>query len=263
MLIKSVEWPSMAKAGARSLVAAVIFWAWLRKPQFTWRPTQLGAALAYACTVCSFVIANDRTTAANAIFLQYTAPIYVAVLGHYVLGERTRRSDWVFIALALAGIALFFRDQFSPRGLSGMFVALGSGMSFGTMVILLRKERDSSPASALLLGNLITAAVGLPFAVGHPLPLSQAAAVVTLGVLQLGLPYILYAAAIRRVTALEAILIPMVEPILNPLWVALNRGEIPGRWSLLGGALVLGAVLSRELVRRGDVKEQMASQETN
>ena len=255
MLIKSVEWPSMAKAGARSLVASAVLWGWLRRPQFTWRPTQWGVAVAYACTVCSFVIANDRTTAANAIFLQYTAPIYVAVLGHYVLGERTRRSDWLFIAVALAGIALFFRDQFSPRGLVGMLVALGSGMSFGTMVILLRKERDASPASALLLGNLLTALVGLPFALGYPLSLPQAATLVTLGVFQLGVPYVLYSVAIRRVTALEAILIPMIEPILNPLWVALKRGEIPGPWSLLGGALVLGSVLGRELVRRNDVKE--------
>jgi len=255
VLIKSVDWPSMAKAGARSAIASVILWAWLRKPCFTFSVTQLGAALAYAVTVSSFIIANDRTTAANAIFLQYTAPIYVAVLGHYVLGERTRRSDWIFITVALAGIALFFRDQFSPRGLSGMLVALGSGVSFGVMVVLLRKESDGSPASALLLGNLLTAAIGLPFAIGHPLPASQAAAVVVMGVVQLGIPYILYSVAIRRVTALEAILIPMIEPILNPLWVLLKRGEVPGPGSLLGGALVLGAVLARELVRRGDVKD--------
>jgi drug/metabolite transporter (DMT)-like permease len=255
VLLKSVEWPSMAKAGARSLVAALVLWAWLRKPRFTWRPTQWGAAIAYAFTVCSFVIAIDRTTAANAIFLQYTAPIYVAVLGHYVLGERTRRSDWIFIAVGLAGIALFFRDQFSPRGLSGMLVALASGVSFGVMVILLRKESNNSPGTAVLLGNLITAVVGLPFAMGNPLPVSHAAIVVTLGVVQLGLPYVLYSMAIRRVTALESILIPMIEPILNPLWVALARGEIPGPWSLLGGALVLGSVLARELIRRNDAKE--------
>jgi drug/metabolite transporter (DMT)-like permease len=254
VLIKSVEWPSMATAGARSLVACVILWAWLRKPKFTWRPTQLAIAVAYAFTVCSFVIATDRTTAANAIFLQYTAPIYVAVLGHYFLGEQTRRSDWVFIAVALGGIALFFGDQFSARGLAGMLTALASGMSFAILVILLRKEKDASPASSLLLGNLLTAIVGLPFAIGHPLPLSQLGIVATLGVVQLGLPYILYSIAIRRVTALESILIPMIEPILNPLWVALARGEMPGPWSLLGGALVLGSVLSREIVRRGDVK---------
>jgi drug/metabolite transporter (DMT)-like permease len=255
VLIKSVEWPSMAKAGARSLVACVVLWAWLRRPQFSLRPAQWAAAVAYAFTVCSFVIATDRTTAANAIFLQYTAPIYVAVLGHYVLGERTRRSDWIFIAIALAGIALFFRDQFSARGLTGMLVALASGMSFSVLVILLRKESNSSPGTAVLMGNILTALVGLPFAVGQPLSVSQAAGIATMGIVQLGLPYILYSIAIRRVTALESILIPMIEPVLNPLWVALTRGEIPGTWSLLGGALVLGSVILREVARRTDWKE--------
>jgi len=255
VLIKSVEWPSMAKAGARSLIAAGVLWAWLRKPQFTWSATQLGAAIAYALTVSTFVIANDLTTAANAIFLQYTAPIYVALLGPWLLNERTRRSDWVFIAVALVGIALFFRDQFSGRGFAGMLVALASGMSFATLVMLLRKESGNSPASALLLGNLLTAVVGMPFALGHALSTAQTAIIVTLGVVQLGLPYVLYSIAVKRVTALEAILILMVEPILNPLWVALAHGEVPGHWSLLGGALVLGAVFARELARRKDVKE--------
>jgi drug/metabolite transporter (DMT)-like permease len=248
VLIKSIEWPSMAKAGARSGIACVVLWCWLRKPEFTWRPTQIGAALAYAATVSLFVIANHRTTAANAIFLQYTAPIYVALLGPWWLGERTRRIDWICVVIALAGIALFFRDQFSPRGLSGILAALGSGVSFGLMVILLRKERDGSPASALLLGNLVTAAIGLPFAIGHALRAPEAGAVVVLGVVQLGIPYILYSLAIRHVTALEAILIPMLEPILNPIWVALARGERPGPWSLVGGARVLGAVLLRGFV---------------
>lgn len=252
VLIKSVEWPSMAKAGARSLIAAGILWAWLRTPKFTWSATQLGAAIAYALTVSTFVIANDLTTAANAIFLQYTAPVYVAVLGPFLLKERTRGSDWVFIAVALAGVALFFRDQFSREGLTGMLVALASGMSFATLVILLRKESGGSPASALLLGNLLTAVAGLPFAFGHPLPAPQMAIIVTLGVVQLGLPYVLYSIAVKRVTALEAILILMVEPILNPLWVALARREVPGPWSLAGGALVLGAVLLREYLRRNE-----------
>lgn len=245
VLVKSIEWPSMAKAGARSAIGCVVLLAWLRKPKFTWSATQIGAALAYAATVTLFVVANDRTTAANTIFLQYTGPIYVALLGPWVLGEKTQRSDWFCIAIALAGIALFFRDQFSPRGLSGIFAALGSGLSYGTMIVLLRKERDASPASALLLGNVLTAVCGLPFALGHPLPGAQVGMLVVLGVVQLGLPYLLFSIAIQRVTALEAVLLPMLEPILNPLWVALARGEMPGPWSLAGGALVLGAVLLR------------------
>ena len=251
VLIKSVEWPSMAKAGARSAIACVILWGWLGRPRFTWRPAQLGAALAYAGTVSLFVIANDRTTAANAIFLQYTAPVYVALLGHSLLGERTRWVDWLCITVSLAGIGLFFGDQFSARGLSGILAGLGSGACFGVMVLLSRKERDASPGSALLLGNLLTALLGLPFAIGHALPLPQAGALVLLGVVQLGIPYVLYSMAIRRVTALEAIIILMLEPILNPVWVALAQGEVPGPWSLVGGMLVLGAVLARGMVGRG------------
>jgi len=245
VLVKSIDWPSMAKAGARSAIAGAVLWAWLRRPSFTWRPAQLGAALAYAATVTLYVLANDRTTAANAIFLQYTSPIYVALLSPCVLGERIQRRDWLCIVVALAGIALFFRDQFNPRGLSGILCGLGSGLAYGTMIVLLRRERDASPASALLLGNLFTAICGLPFAIGHSLPAAQAGMIVLLGVVQLAIPYILFSIAIRRVTALEAVLLPMLEPILNPIWVALARGEWPGPWSLVGGALVLGAVIVR------------------
>ena len=109
-----------------------------------------------------------------------------------------------------------------------------------------------SPGTAVLLGNLLTAAVGLPFVKGHFLTAPQLGAIATLGVVQLALPYIFYSIAIRRVTALESILIPMIEPVLNPLWVALARGEVPGPWSLLGGALVLGSVIAREVLRRRD-----------
>ena len=249
VLIKSVDWPSMAKAGARSAMAAVVMWTWLRRPQFTFSRTQLGAAIAYAATVSLFILANDRTTAANAIFLQYTGPIYVALLGPYVLGERTRRIDWVCIAIALCGIALFFRDEFSATGLWGNVAGLASGVAFGSTVIFLRKERDSSPASALLLGNLLTAAIGLPFCFGKMPTPPEWAALAVLGVFQLGAAYILYSIAIRHVTALEAILITMLEPLLNPVWVALKQGEVPGPWSLAGGALVLGAVLLRALAR--------------
>jgi drug/metabolite transporter (DMT)-like permease len=251
MLIKSIEWPSLAKAGGRSAIACVILLCWMRRPRFTWTATQLGAALAYAGTVSLFVVANDHTTAANAIFLQYTAPIYVALFGAWLLGEPARRIDWICIVVALAGIALFFRDDFSREGLIGIIAALASGVSFALMVMLLRKEREGSPESAILLGNILTAAIGLPFAIGQPLSATGAGSLALLGVVQLGIPYIFYSLAIRQATALEAILIPMLEPILNPLWVALARGERPGPWSLAGGGLVLGAVVLRGLVGSG------------
>lgn len=253
VLIKSIDWPSMAKAGGRSAIASVILWVWLGRPRFTWSLSQIGTAVLYAATVTFFVAANDNTTAANAIFLQYTGPIYVAILSPWLLKERIRGLDWFCIVVALVGIALFFRDQFSPQGLLGIFFALVSGFGFGSMAVLLRLEKDSSPGSALLLGNLLTALIGLPFAIGHPLPAAQVGALAILGVVQLGIPYVLYSIAIRRVSALEAVLLPMLEPILNPLWVALAKGEIPGTWSLVGGALVLGAVLLRGLLHRPEI----------
>ena len=139
VLVKSVDWPSMAKAGARSAIACVILLAWLRRPSFSWRPAQIGAALAYSATVTLYVMANDRTTAANTIFLQYTGPIYVALLSPLgARGTHPEKRLAFAIAIALAGIALFFRDQFCPRGLAGILCGLGSGLALGTRVGVLR-----------------------------------------------------------------------------------------------------------------------------
>lgn len=249
VLIKSVDWPSLAKAGARSAVGSIVMWLWLGKPRFTFSPAQIGVALSYAGTLVTFIAATDRTTAANAIFLQYTAPIYVALLGFWMLGERTRPIDWLCIVIALAGIALFFGDQLTATGVLGNIFGMASGACFAATAMFLRKERDNSPASGLLLGNLLAAVIGLPFGLGRMPGSAEWIILVVMGAVQLALPYILYSIAIRRVTALEAILIPMLEPILNPIWVAIRKGEVPGPWSLAGGTLVLGAVVVRGIMR--------------
>lgn len=259
VLIKSVEWPSLAKAGARSFFAALILLAWIRRPAITFSKVQILAAVAYAATVSLFVIANDRTTAANSIFLQYTAPIYVAVLGHWVLGEKAGGLDWICIGIALCGIALFLRDDFDTRGAWGIAAGLGSGMAFAVMVLCLRLERDRSPATALLLGNVLTVLIAIPSAIHAGLPSAKACgALAILGIVQLGIPYVFYSISIQRVSALEAILIPMLEPILNPIWVFWQRGEIPGPWSICGALLVLGSVTLRSFqgINRGSVKPQ-------
>jgi drug/metabolite transporter (DMT)-like permease len=250
VLIKSIEWHPLAIAGTRSAIASIMLWVWLRRPKFTWSVNQLCTAGAYVLTVSLFVVATQKTTAANAIFLQYTAPIYVALAGPALLGERVRRADWACVGLALMGIALFFRDQFSTEGAWGIAAALASGLSFAAMVIFLRREREGSPLSALLLGNIATAMIGLPWMITNPPQAGDWLPLIVLGVIQLGLPYILYGIVIGRVTALEAILIPMLEPILNPIWVAVVQKEIPGVWSLAGAALVLLAVLLRGFLHK-------------
>lgn len=251
VLIKSVEWHPMAKAGARSAIAAMLIFWWMRRSLLSWSRNQICGAAAYAATVSFFVISTDLTTAANAIFLQYTAPAYVALLGWRILGERTQRMDWACIGLAVLGVALLCRDGLAANSLPGILAGMASGFGMALMVIFLRREKDGSPEATLLLGNVATAVIGLPFGFGKMPTAGEWGILGVLGVFQLGLPYILYALAIRKVTALEAILIPLLEPVLNPLWVFLFRGEVPGGWSLAGAGLVLGAVFVRGVVGIG------------
>jgi drug/metabolite transporter (DMT)-like permease len=246
VLIKSIHWHPMALAGARSAIALPVLLLFAHRQRFTFAVAQIGGALALAITVVLFVFATRMTTAANAIFLQYTAPIYVAIIGRWYLGEKAHRVDWLVIVAALVGIALFFVDRLSVSGFWGNIVALGSGLTFASLVLFMRKERGG--LSSVVLGNAVVAIAGVPFMLTNPLGQGDLWRLLLLGVVQLGLPYVVYAMAIKHVTALEAILIPLLEPILNPLWVMLALGERPGTWSIFGGLLVLGAVLARALL---------------
>ncbi|HEV8185866.1 MAG TPA: DMT family transporter [Chthoniobacterales bacterium] len=248
VLIKSIDWHPMAIAGGRSAIAIPLMLACIGWPKFSFSRAQIGGAIGYALTVVLFVFATRMTTAANAIFLQYTAPIYVAVIGRWYLGERALRIDWLVIAVALGGIALFFLDRLTVSGFWGNIVALCSGLAFASVAIFLRKEKAGSPVTSIILGNVIVAVAGAPFMLQSSLGDGGVWRLLLLGTLQLGLPYVLYATAIKHVTALEATLIPLLEPVLNPLWVMLTLGERPGGWAMVGAALVLAAVLMRGAV---------------
>lgn len=249
LLIKSVDWNPLAIAGGRSAIASLLLFVWLRRPNFTWSPAQLGGALAYTATVILFVAANKLTTAANAILLQYTAPIYTAILGTRFLGERVTKSDWVTIAVVISGVSMFFIDHLTFGGLSGNLLALISGLTFASLAVFLRKQKDGSALESVLLGNLFTALIGLPF-MFHGLPGGRSwIGLILLGIFQLGLSYVLYSAALKYISSLEGILIASIEPILNPLWVFLVIGEKPGPWALIGGAVVLIAVTSRSVLK--------------
>lgn len=246
VLIKWVDWNPAAIAGMRSAIAIPAFLIYLRrKPRFTWSRWQVLGAMAYTGTVISFVIATKLTTAANAILLQYTAPIYVALLAPLLLKEPTQAKDWLFIVLAVGGMSLFFLDQLSPAGMWGNLAALVSGGFFALLIMCLRAQKDASPFESVILGNALTALVCLPFMFG-PLPdwrgwLGLAA----LGAVQLALAYYCYSLGIKQVGALSAVIITTVEPIMNPLWVLVGVGEVPGPWALLGGMLILSAVTGR------------------
>lgn len=248
ILVKSVDLNPFAIAGARSLIAALVILIKIRKPMFTSSSYQWGGAVAYAATVILYVVANKLTTAANVVLLMYTAPVSVIVFAPWFLGERSSMRDWLAVLAVMVGIVIFFLDKLSPAGFWGNILAVLSGISFGWMTLFLRKQKQGSPVESVLLGNLIAAAVGLPFFVASGLPhLEEVSLLLLMGVLQLGVSYLLYSHAIKHVEAFRAVLVTMLEPILNPVWVFFLHGERPGQWAVAGGILVLLTVVMHGL----------------
>lgn len=258
MMIKLVDWNPLAIAGMRSAIALLLMIAVYRKFPVRWSLPQLGGAVAYTVTVILFVSANKLTTASNAILLQYASPVYVALLGSWLLKEKVTKRDWITIAFVLSGMFLFFFDGLSPRGLLGSILAILSGVSFAFLIVFMRMQKDGSPVESAMLGNLFTAIAGIPFMFSSMPSGKSWLGLILLGVFQLGLSYILYSIAIKNVTALEGILIPVIEPLLNPIWVMIAIGEVPGRWSLAGGAVVLSAVLIRCILPLKALKKEKA-----
>lgn len=256
ILIKLISWNPVAIAGSRSLIAALVILIYLKKPVITRSRSQISGAVAYASTVILFVIANKMTTAANAILLQYTAPAFVAVLGLWLLKEKIRWYDILSILVVFSGLILFFNDGEGSGNTLGNLIAIASGFSLACVTIALRFQKNGSPVETMLLGNFLTFLVALPFMLSGFPDLQGIIAILLLGVVQLGISYILYGMAIKHVTALEAILIMVIEPLLNPLWVFLFAHEVPTFLSLLGGIVVLAGVLGRNVlhIRLGERK---------
>jgi drug/metabolite transporter (DMT)-like permease len=248
-LIKFIEWHPIAIAGGRSIIAALIMWAYVKKPKFTWSNIQIMGAVAYALTVILFVIANKLTTAANTILLQYTGPIYVALFSYWFLKEKITSIDWITILTVILGMTLFFIEKLSPDGILGNFIAILAGIAFAWLALCLRKQKDGSPLESLILGNILTGIIGLSFIIDTGIPSQQSMiALFVLGIFQLGIPYILYSKAVKYVSALDAVLIPVLEPILNPLWVFLLLGESIGMWPMIGGAIIIVAITTRSIL---------------
>jgi drug/metabolite transporter (DMT)-like permease len=259
MLIKWVDWHPVAIAGVRSAIAALLLLAICRQPRFTWSFAQIGGAFCLAGTLIFFVMATRMGTAANAILLQYSAPIYVALFAAWFLGEKTTRFDWLVILAVIFGMSMFFLDDLRPGYFWGNILAIISGMFFAAFVMFMRKQKDGSPLETVILGNILTAILALPFMFESAPSLMGWVGLGLLGVFQLGLPYVLYARAIKHVKALEATLIPIIEPLLNPLWVFLVIGEAPGPWAMLGGAVVLASVTVRCLITINQNKATVGS----
>lgn len=232
-------------AGGRSLVAAAVLFLAMKETRKAPDRKVWAVAAAYAATVVLFVSANRLTTAANAIFIQDSAPLFVLALSWAFLRERPSAQELLAVPVFLLGLGLFFLDHLSLGQLRGNLVALASGVAFALCITGMRALKDRAAAAAAH-GNLVAVAVCLPFAAFGPTPRPLDLGLVAfLGVFQLGLAYALFARGIRDTPAVEASLLVLLEPVLNPIWALLFAGERPGPLAVAGGAIILGATAWR------------------
>ena len=206
------------------------------------------AMVSYTAAISTFVAANKLTTAANAIVLQYTAPIFVFVLVRFLFHERIARVNAICLAFGMSGILVIFLGSAGQPEALGVMVALLSGGLFSVYMVSLRFLKDVHPGSLTFMMNLACWLILLPF-VGSDLHVSLGDLVLlaVMGIVQLGIPYWLFSKGLESVALQEASLIVLIEPVLNPLWVALAVGEIPSEATLTGGALILASLGLRYL----------------
>ncbi len=251
LLIKLIDWNPFAIACGRSLVAALFLLVWMRRPKLTFSGPQIGAAIASSATMLLFIYANKATTAANAILLQYGSPIYTAILGAIFLREKPKLEHWLAFVAVAGGMALFFMGNLGGGSIRGNIAAILAGVTFSAYFVFMRMQKDGSPLESNLLAHLLTATIGLVIALFMPAPRITGvsiAAIVALGVFQIGMAAVLLSWGIKRVSAIQGSIIAGLEPVFNPLWVFLALGEKPSPNSLAGGAIILLAVVLSSIV---------------
>jgi len=251
--IKSLALPPLAITGWRSLFALPLLFfcgAFRGAGRKDFRePAIFVTILSYTATLSLFVTATKLTTAANAILLQYTSPFWVILLSLWVFKEKPRARDLLMSVGCFAGLSLFMLDRVSAEGKLGILLAILSGMSMAMMTLGLRSSGRRAEGTralfAMFFGNVLCSLVCLPAMIRSfgGIDARSWRVLAALGVFQIALPYVLFSIGVREVPPLRATLIAMIEPILNPVWVAWLIHEVPGRGAILGGALILLSLL--------------------
>lgn len=233
-------------AGGRSLFAAltVIVYMAATKQKFILSKSTLVSGVLLCGDFLCFVTANKFTTAANAIVLQYTAPIFILIFSFLFLHKKPRAADIAAVLATLAGISLFFFDSLDAGRMLGNLLGITAGAFMGGMFVAVGNTKGEEKMSGILLGHVFCAAVGLPFALftENTFDLTGVAILALLGVVQLGIPYILYALASKRCSTITCSILAAIEPLLNPVWVALAGGGVPGPLALFGGVFLIAVI---------------------
>ena len=243
LFVKILDWQPVSILAGRSLFASIVFLIYLKRlpTRFNW--WQVLAALMFILTQFLFITSTKLTTAANAIFLQYTMPIYVVLLAYWFLSEKPSRTDWLSMLIIFIGLALFFGDELSAEGFYGNLLAILSGVTGAIMMVSFRAQKDGNPAESNLIAFLVTATLGAPFILKETWTVTNWSILAFLGIVQIGFAFIFFTKGIKHIPALEANLIGTLEPVLNPIWVFLFYGESMGKFALFGGLVVLGGVI--------------------
>ncbi len=253
LLIKLITLNSMQISFFRCLVAAIVFGILYRKKLFTVnRFTFLNAAF-YAGVLIAFVIATKTTTAANAIFLQSTAPIYVLIFEPMINKTKQEKINVITIAVCFIGMIFFFLGELSPGHFIGNLIALFAGICFAAFFLGMRKNEPKYGPSSIFYGNILVSVICLPFLFDiQSISFSDLWMVTFLGVFQIALAYALFSYGLKRILAVEASIISLFEPVLNPIWVLIGYGEIPSYWAMVGGAIIITAITVRTLFAGSD-----------
>jgi drug/metabolite transporter (DMT)-like permease len=264
LFIKWTTLSGLELSFGRSLLAAITVAIFTRREGFGLNRVTALAAILYAALLLLFVLATKETTAANAIFLQYTAPLYVLVLEPIFYKEKFRQRDLLTVIFCVIGMSLFFVGKLRPQDVTGNILALASGVCFASYFLLLRhsSSRDVNRASSVIYGNLLVVLIAAPAGL-KALPninLHDALSVVYLGVVQIGVAYTLFTLGMARgIRSLDAGIVGYIEPVLNPVWVFLVIGEQPSKWALIGGAIIVGAVVVHTTLKAKEGSKQIAA----
>ena len=246
IFLKLLPWNGLAAGSLRSLVAGItiaVYMALRGIPFSLNRGTLLAGLLAGSVYIC-FALANKLTTAANAIVLQFTAPVFIVLFSAVLYKKEIRKPDLAVVLVVLAGIALFFFDQLGPSTVLGNFVAIAAGMFMAGMYMAVDRLEPQERFSAIVIGQAFAFLIGLPAVIitKPVMNVTTVSCILILGVFQLGLSYILYVRASETCPPLACCLLGAVEPLLNPVWVMIFDGETPGVFALIGGIIVITAV---------------------
>lgn len=265
LFIKLVPWNPVVIAGLRSFLAALALLGVraYRKGGFGSREFRrlplkqelfctIAGGFAYAATMIAFVMANKLTNSANAIALQYSAPLWAALIGWGAAGEKPRWESWLSLGAMGFGMVLFFRDSLTRGSFRGDALALFAGICFGANSVFMRMIKEGDPSDSMLLSHLLTSLFALPFLFVHPPNFTPGAfgATAFMGIVQIGAASLLFSYGIKRMPAFQAMLLATIEPILNPIWVFMVTRERPTAAALAGGLTIIASVLFSAIVMK-------------